>query len=138
MSRDPEDGKPIGSKSLHKYLYVGANPIRFIDPTGRSTAEYGGILSLAALVAERFGPEVTIEGTVEVTKGTATIFVQLIEGVVRDPFGVMKVLTETATALGASELYIVTTFANQTLQNIAIQRYGFVTVDGFEVWHAFL
>jgi RHS repeat-associated protein len=138
LSRDPEEGKAIDPKTLHKYLYVGANPIRFIDPTGRELTEYGGPISLATLVAGRLAPEVNLEGTVEVTDGTATIFVQLIEGEVRNPFGIVTLLTEVATALQASEVYIVTTFANQQLQNIAIQRYGFVTVDGFEVWHAFL
>lgn len=34
MSRDPEDGKPIDPKSLHKYLYANGDPINAIDPTG--------------------------------------------------------------------------------------------------------
>ena len=138
MSRDPEEGTPRIPATLHKYLYVGANPIRFVDPTGRSAAEYGGVLTLAALIGAELGPEVNIEGTVEVSEGTAVMTVNLIEGVVRNPFGIMTLLTEAATALEASELYIVTTFANPVLQNIAIQRYGFVTVGGVEVWHAFL
>jgi len=36
MSRDPEDGKAIDPKSLHKYLYAEGDPVNGIDPTGRA------------------------------------------------------------------------------------------------------
>jgi RHS repeat-associated protein len=36
MSRDPEDGKPIDPKTLHRYLYAGGDPIDGIDPRGRA------------------------------------------------------------------------------------------------------
>ena len=36
LSRDPEDGKPIEPKTLHKYLYAGGDPVDAIDPTGRA------------------------------------------------------------------------------------------------------
>ena len=39
LSRDPEDGKPIDPKTLHKYLYVGGNPVNWIDPRGREIVE---------------------------------------------------------------------------------------------------
>jgi RHS repeat-associated protein len=35
LSRDPEDGKSIDPKTLHKYLYAGGDPINAMDPTGR-------------------------------------------------------------------------------------------------------
>ena len=35
MSRDPEDGKSVDPKSLHKYLYAGGDPVNRIDPKGR-------------------------------------------------------------------------------------------------------
>jgi RHS repeat-associated protein len=35
MSRDPEDGKAVDPKTLHKYLYAGSDPVNGIDPTGR-------------------------------------------------------------------------------------------------------
>ena len=42
MSRDPEDGKPINPKSLHKYTYAGGDPVSSLDSTGReATEEYG-------------------------------------------------------------------------------------------------
>jgi RHS repeat-associated protein len=37
MSRDPEDGKPIYPKTLHKYLYAGGDPVNGFDPTGMAT-----------------------------------------------------------------------------------------------------
>jgi hypothetical protein len=39
MSRDPEDGKPIDPKTLHKYLYAGGDPVNGVDPLGRAAFE---------------------------------------------------------------------------------------------------
>jgi RHS repeat-associated protein len=36
LSRDPEDGKRVDPKSLHKYLYAGGDPINRIDPNGHA------------------------------------------------------------------------------------------------------
>ena len=38
LGRDPEDGSPFIPATLHKYLYVGGNPVRYVDPTGREAA----------------------------------------------------------------------------------------------------
>ena len=135
LSRDPEEGKPTDPKTLHKYLYVGGNPIRFVDPLGKDAEEVGlstTKISLAAVVD--LGAEVTVVGTAEITEGTATFYVELIEGKMANPFSVINIFTSAATALGASNLYIVASFANEALQTIAIQRYGFVTINGVEVW----
>ena len=35
LSRDPEDGKAIDPKTLHKYLYAGGDPVNRVDPRGR-------------------------------------------------------------------------------------------------------
>jgi len=35
LSRDPEAGKPIDPKTLHKYLYAGGDPVNGRDPSGR-------------------------------------------------------------------------------------------------------
>jgi RHS repeat-associated protein len=35
LSRDPEAGKPIYPKTLHKYLYASGDPVNRIDPMGR-------------------------------------------------------------------------------------------------------
>jgi len=40
MSRDPWSGNQFDAKTLHKYLYVGSNPVNFVDPSGRDLFEY--------------------------------------------------------------------------------------------------
>jgi RHS repeat-associated protein len=40
LSRDPEDGDAIYPISLHKYLYAGSNPVKYVDPTGRDLFSY--------------------------------------------------------------------------------------------------
>ena len=40
FSRDPEDGVPADPASLHKYLYVGGDPVNALDPMGREIVEY--------------------------------------------------------------------------------------------------
>jgi RHS repeat-associated protein len=45
MSRDPEDGKPVDPKSLHKYLYGNGDPVNGLDPTGKDAYdEYGFVI----------------------------------------------------------------------------------------------
>src|SRR5437867_5768076 len=39
LSRDPWEGDVRVPQTLHKYLYVGADPVRYIDPTGLEAAE---------------------------------------------------------------------------------------------------
>ncbi len=39
LTRDPAQGGIEMPQTLHKYLYVGANPVRFADPTGYDAAE---------------------------------------------------------------------------------------------------
>jgi len=42
LPRDPEDGKPVDPKSLHKYLYADGDPVNRWDSTGRiATVGYG-------------------------------------------------------------------------------------------------
>jgi RHS repeat-associated protein len=36
MSRDPLDGLPWDPKTMHKYLYVGSDPVNYVDPRGRA------------------------------------------------------------------------------------------------------
>jgi RHS repeat-associated protein len=35
LSRDPAEGHAIDPQTLHRYLYVGADPVNRIDPSGR-------------------------------------------------------------------------------------------------------
>jgi RHS repeat-associated protein len=39
LSRDPEEGVSTDPASLHKYLYVGGDPVNWIDPRGRLMVE---------------------------------------------------------------------------------------------------
>jgi RHS repeat-associated protein len=39
LTRDPAQGSVDVPETLHRYLYVGANPIRFMDPTGYNEVE---------------------------------------------------------------------------------------------------
>ena len=47
MSRDPEDHPLTDIRELHKYLYVGGDPVNWADPTGRSAYEVGFQLGAA-------------------------------------------------------------------------------------------
>ena len=37
LSHDPEDGNSLRSKTLHKYLYAGGDPVNVMDPTGNDS-----------------------------------------------------------------------------------------------------
>jgi RHS repeat-associated protein len=53
LSRDPEDGKAIDPKTLHKYLYADGDPVNVIDPRGQSsTADYVLTAVIVAAVVE--------------------------------------------------------------------------------------
>ncbi|HEY2472894.1 MAG TPA: RHS repeat-associated core domain-containing protein [Terracidiphilus sp.] len=52
MSRDPEDGKITVPGSLHKYLYAGAEPVDWMDPTGRDDSSEDAELELHAPAKE--------------------------------------------------------------------------------------
>jgi RHS repeat-associated protein len=41
LSRDPEDGKSVDPKTLHKYLYASGDPVNGIDPRGREELAEG-------------------------------------------------------------------------------------------------
>jgi RHS repeat-associated protein len=53
LSRDPEDGKAIDPKTLHKYLYAGGDPVNKVDSTGREEADYEMLTSEGAINAYR-------------------------------------------------------------------------------------
>jgi RHS repeat-associated protein len=40
MSRDPWSGNEFDPRTLHKYLYVGSNPVNYVDPSGKDLFEY--------------------------------------------------------------------------------------------------
>jgi RHS repeat-associated protein len=133
LTMDPYEGHTLEPATLHKYLYVGANPVRFADPSGYDAAE-NATIRIELSEALQLGPNVTVRGFLEVTEGHATAFVDLIEGTIRSPFSLLPKLVEAATALGAESLDVVAQFANERLLDIAVERYGFVTIGGYEVW----
>ncbi len=78
MSRDPLDGKLPDPKSLHKYLYVGGDPINWIDPRGREDEEEYSLFQMAGATAAIIGIEVAftletleLEGRFDPPPGTA-------------------------------------------------------------------
>ena len=51
LSRDPEAGKPVDPKTLHKYLYAGGDPVNRLDPRGRDELfEYQALALYAVTV----------------------------------------------------------------------------------------
>lgn len=49
LGQDPEAGSPFDPRTLHRYLYAGADPVQNVDPSGRS-----------------FLPEITIANAIKV------------------------------------------------------------------------
>jgi RHS repeat-associated protein len=46
LSRDPKNGYPYDSSSLHKYLYASSDPVNRLDPLGsEAMLEYAGIIN---------------------------------------------------------------------------------------------
>jgi RHS repeat-associated protein len=96
-SRDPENGHQTNPQSLHKYLYVGGDPVNGIDPMGREefvecaeAAVAGGCLPLPSSVvfetamapaeaeAEGMAAEAALEGE-EVVQEVGTEVEQMTE-----------------------------------------------------------
>ena len=66
----------------------------------------------------------TLRGTYSVANGTATAQIDMIEGTISNPFGVIRGLSATAGADGAQSLVIQGTIGNERLFNILSGRYG--------------
>jgi len=75
MSRDPEDGKPIDPKTLHKYLYAGGDPINRVDPRGRDETEYPVLLA-----NESWQSQLEMRATAHVIRATLECVAYLLEG----------------------------------------------------------
>ena len=48
LSRDPEAGRPVDPKTLHKYLYAGGDPVNLVDRNGK---DWEGFAIIAETVA---------------------------------------------------------------------------------------
>jgi RHS repeat-associated protein len=105
LSRDSVDGSSVLPVTFHKYLYVGDNPIRFVDPLGKALSDYAGAGAIALSAVVDLGQKVNIEGTIDVTQGNAVILIDNISGIVTQGLpGVLGLLQSAATALGAASM----------------------------------
>ena len=75
MSRDPENGKLLDPKTLHKYLYASGNPVNRIDPSGKDDSVQVAIIIAAVHVL-----------AVKVACGTLTPILWLLEGASHIPW----------------------------------------------------
>jgi RHS repeat-associated protein len=53
MSRDPWSGNEFDPRTLHKYLYVGSDPVNYVDPRGRADLFQYAIEQSAAIPEAR-------------------------------------------------------------------------------------
>jgi RHS repeat-associated protein len=91
LSRDPEDGKPIDPKTLHKYLYADGDPVSRIDPTGRSALEEGVYLDIrTGLTAYEYGFALGVAAKYACYGNTLYALVHL--AVTSEPLGPLDVL----------------------------------------------
>jgi RHS repeat-associated protein len=77
LSRDPDDGDSIDPKTLHKYLYVGGDPLNWVDPMGWSAEDEDIEIEVGVSTAEDKGLEAIAE-RVECILNTAADLLDLL------------------------------------------------------------
>jgi RHS repeat-associated protein len=136
LSRDPYEGEPQIPATLHKYLYVGGNPVMFYDPTGFEAAEEDAVKISLTPGLLNLGEDVVIKGELTVASdGTATVVIDYIEGNVASPLRFLQTLISLAQDNGGKVLTVLATIANPKLLNIAVNRFGFIDSAGQAVWY---
>jgi RHS repeat-associated protein len=113
MSRDPEEHSPMDPNQLHKYLYVGGDPVNWWDPTGRAaqvefqlTTIPGGTASAAALPELTAGAQ-QFAAAAQLYSGAAYLTAQDLLALIADVAytkGIAKVLACGTVGLMASEI----------------------------------
>jgi len=73
---------------------------------------------------------VLVQGKVLIQAGHAYVYVDLLQGVLTNPFGLNALLARVLVQLGAEDMFITATLANEALENILINRYSWVIVGG--------
>lgn len=111
--------------------------------TAQIAKEVGGQLGKAAknvaprpLTVADLGVKGTLQelkGSFAVENGVANVRVDMIRGEISNPFEIIKNLSNTARAQGASSLRIEATLANEQLYNVLVKRYGLVTEGGKDI-----
>jgi RHS repeat-associated protein len=110
MSRDPEDGTVFDPKRLHKYLYVGGDPINWLDPRGLADiGEYSELqgkngLQAHHIIPQRFEPALNgLYCTISVllTRAEHQVFTNLWRAVI--PYGPWTALATPAQIFAAAE-----------------------------------
>ncbi|MGP1393955.1 MAG: hypothetical protein ACTS3R_00400, partial [Inquilinaceae bacterium] len=74
-----------------------------------------------------------LQGTFRVTDGQATVRVDMIEGEINNPLGIVNNLMETARQHGATNLRLEGTIANPRLEAVLKSRYGATTEGANEI-----
>jgi hypothetical protein len=125
MSRDPWNGNQFDPKTQHKYLYVGSNPVNYVDPRGRALFEF-------TLQASAAVPEAELLGTYGCFAGAAFTAASLIlaqtapnwtgyAGIGGAVLGCVTLLPVPATVVGGSPgLRMALTVANYGLCGVSI------------------
>jgi hypothetical protein len=108
----------------------------YVDPTGFEAAEeYAVTLPLTPGMLG-LGEEVSITGELTVTsEGEATVTIESIAGKVPSPLKSLQSLISLALDNGGKELTILTSFAGQRLQDIAVNRFRFIDSAGQAIWY---
>jgi hypothetical protein len=107
----------------------------FDDPI---LAIFGGVSFKGANVATRalteadlgVGVLTQLRGTFSVTDGVARVWIDMIEGNIRNPFGIVRNLEGLARANGAAVLNIEGRLAYPDLADVLVRRYGMTTMPG--------
>ena len=93
-----------------------------LEQAGRAPGNISRPLTAADLGVQ--GNITQLRGSFSVTSGRAVARIGMIEGQVQNPFQIIKNLSDTARAHGATSLRIEGTLANERLYNILRSRYG--------------
>jgi RHS repeat-associated protein len=77
LSRDPLDGNAVDPRTLHKYLYVGGNPVNLIDPTGQDEESY--VLNIGSVTLRVTAHAIEFAGAVSCALAFDGLVITLIE-----------------------------------------------------------
>ncbi|UJB17685.1 MULTISPECIES: RHS repeat domain-containing protein [Lysobacter] len=103
---------------------AGFGFLGFVRAEGRALTQAD--LGIAGSVQE-------LRGTFSIADGVATARIDMIRGLITNPFQIVENLTATARAAGATTLRIEGTLANERLYNVLARRYGIASEGANDV-----